>query len=220
MVKYVVGIDLGQAADYTALSIIERVPQHGWGEKRVKVTRFGATQQVKVEGEIELPPKLYCRQLARIELGTKYPEIVSKTKAMLKTEELRGAVLVVDGTGVGRAVVDMFRAARLNPVAVHITSGNAIHRTNGYWYVPKRDLVAAAQVPLQDKRLLFANKSPLNETLILEMQNFKIKITEAANDTYGAWREGDNDDLIFSVMLASWAAQYFKPRQAPTSREY
>jgi hypothetical protein len=215
MVKFVVGVDLGQATDYTAISVVQRVPV--FANELVKGKH--GTDYTKM-ARVEKPPYLHCRQLARAEIGTKYPEIVRKTKAMLETPQLRGALLVVDGTGVGRPVIDMFREAGLRPVAVHITSGTKIHFEDGYWYVPKRELVAAAQVPLQDKRLVFTQDSPLNETLVREMQAFKIKITESANDTYGAWREGENDDLIFSVMLASWAAQRIKQRKRPTSREY
>ena len=216
MGQYVVGIDLGQANDFTAISVIERLPQVVTEKKPV---RMGADTFMKTV-TAEKPPHLHCRQLGRADLGTKYPEIVRKTKAMLETPQLDGAVLVVDATGVGRGVVDYFREAGLRPVAVHITSGATAHYDNGFWYVPKRDLVSAAQVPLQDKRLVFTQTSELNETLVREMQAFKIKITAAANDTYGAWREGEHDDLIFAVMLASWAAQRIKPRTPPRSREY
>lgn len=223
MGQHVVGLDLGQAADYTALSVIERIPRTGHVERTMRLRGKGPFKGIytdTVRKEVELPPQLHCRQLARAELGTKYPEIVSKAKAMLEMPELKGALLVADGTGVGRPVIDMFRAVGLRPIAVHITSGATTHFEDGYWYVPKRDLVAAVQVPLQDKRLVFTQKSPLNETLVAEMLNFKIKITAAAHDSYGAWREGEHDDLIFSVMLACWAAQRFKPRQRPTSKEY
>lgn len=216
MGQHVVGIDLGQTADFTAISVIERLPK--FEEQQKRVTKYGVSFYKTVK--VEQPPHLHCRQLQRVELGTKYPVIVAKTKAMLSLEALRGALLVVDGTGVGRAVIDMFRAAGLRPIAVNITGGSSVHFDEGYWYVPKRDLVAAVQVPLQDKRLLFAQESEFNEVLVKEMLDFKVKITESANDTYGAWREGQHDDLLFSVMLASWAGQKFKPRKQPTSREY
>lgn len=209
MGEYVVGLDLGQAQDYTAIAVVERVAQFVREKQTIRGSTF--TETVKVEQ----PPLLRCRQLARVELGTKYPDIVKKAKAMLEMPQLKGATLVVDGTGVGRAVVDMFRAAGLQPKAVQITSGSTVNQEKGYYYVPKRDLVAAVQVSLQDKRLTFAQESPLNEVLVKEMLNFKVKITESANDVYGAWREGQHDDLIFAVMLATWWAQYRKnPRQA------
>ncbi len=112
----------------------------------------------------------------------------------------------------------MFREAGLRPKAITITNGNSVTFDKGYWHVPKRDLVSAVQVPLQSKRLKFTEESPLNESLVNEMNNFKVKITEAANDTYGAWREKDHDDLILAVMLAAWWAQ--RPVPKPTQPSY
>jgi hypothetical protein len=72
--------------------------------------------------------------------------------------------------------------------------------------VPKRDLVSVIQVGLQNKILKIASQLPDAETLIRELQNFTVKITDAANDTYGAWREGTHDDLVLAVALAVWKA--------------
>jgi hypothetical protein len=210
MGEFVVGLDLGQAGDYTAIAVVEKVGQFETEQQTVREGAITYTKPVQVE----LPPHLYCRQLARADIGTKYPQIVRNTTAMLAMPELEGATLVVDGTGVGRAVIDMFLEAGLKPKAVHVTSGTNSHFENGYWRVPKKDLVAAAVAPLQDKRLLFTATSPLNEILAKEMMNFKIKITEAANETFGAWRSGENDDLIFAVMLACWWAQRTVKRNA------
>jgi hypothetical protein len=165
----------------------------------------------------EKPAHYHVRHLERYPLGTLYPVIVTKIADLLQMPVLRGAKLVVDGTGVGRPVVDMFRAAGLKPIAVLITGGDKVNHEGGYWRVPKRDLVGAVQVPLQDKRLKFAENLPLASTLIQEMLNFKVKITESANDTYGAWREGQHDDLILSVMLAAWWAQRPVPEEMQPS---
>jgi phage terminase large subunit-like protein len=209
MGEFVVGIDLGQVNDFTAIAVMEKVPQSTIEE----VVRVEGNMTYRKMAKVEKPPHLYCRYLDRVDLGTKYPDIVKRTKARLAMPELKGATLVVDGTGVGRAVIDMFREAGMSPKAVTITSGSAVNFDQGYWHVPKRDLVAAVQAPLQDKRLLFAEESPQNEVLVKEMTNFKIKITDSANDVYGTWRENEHDDLIFAVMLAAWWAQ----RKVPTN---
>ena len=39
--------------------------------------------------------------------------------------------------------------------------------------------------------------------LIRELETFRVKITEAANETFGAWREGQHDDLLLAVALAA-----------------
>lgn len=198
MSDYVLGLDLGQAQDYTALSVIELVrpplPEEEWRPRYFPAPPMPATQY-------------HCRHLERYELRTLYPDIVRKVSALLQTPTLRGATLVIDGTGVGRPVCDMFVNAGLNPIAVTITGGDAVTRDGSYYRVPKRDLVGAVQATLQEKRLKFAESLPLAGTLIDEMLAFKVKITDNAHDTYGSWREGTHDDLILSVMMAVWWIQ-------------
>jgi hypothetical protein len=58
------------------------------------------------------------------------------------------------------------------------------------------------QVALQTDKLKIASALPEAENLSRELQGFQVKITEAANDTYGAWRDGAHDDLVLAVALA------------------
>lgn len=201
MGNFYVGLDLGQAQDYTALTVVEKHAHRTEVKNRISE---------EIDG-------LHVRHLERFELGTLYPTIVDKVCEMLRQPLLRGAPLIIDATGVGRPVCDMFNAAGLKPVRVLVTAGDSINQEGGYWRVPKRDLVGAVQAPLQVKTLKFADSLPLGPTLVQEMINFKVKITTAANDTYGAWREGQHDDLIFAVMLACWWAARDRPRQVARS---
>jgi len=123
---------------------------------------------------------------------------------------LQDAPLVVDGTGVGRAVVDMFRAAALKTSIrpIVITGGTAVSRgEDGTTHVAKKELVGVLQVLLQARRLLVSDRLPEAKTLVKELQNFRVKITAAANETLEAWREGDHDDLVLAVALACWWAE-------------
>jgi hypothetical protein len=36
---------------------------------------------------------------------------------------------------------------------------------------------------------------------------FTVRITEAGNESFEAWREKDHDDLMLAVVLACWAAE-------------
>jgi hypothetical protein len=45
------------------------------------------------------------------------------------------------------------------------------------------------------------------DRLVRELQNFRVKLTVAAHETFGAWREGDHDDLVLAVALACWLAE-------------
>jgi hypothetical protein len=131
--------------------------------------------------------------------------------------KLPGAALVVDQTGVGAPVVDMFNKAGLSPVGVLIHGGSNESREVRTWHVPKRNLVAVVQVPLQNKRLQIAD-GPLRDILINELLNFKVKIDPVtAHDSYSAWREAEHDDLVLAVALAIWWADHNRKSFAKVS---
>lgn len=190
MPEFYVGLDLGQAQDYTAIAVVERKEHEGGSEYHV-------------------------RHLERPRLGTPYPAIAERVRQLLTTEPLRGrAVLVVDATGVGAPVVDLLRRAGLSPVAVTITGGDAAAREGDGYRVPKRDLVSTVQVLLQTGRLKVAAGLPEAKALAEELLNFQVRIDpKTAHDSYGTWREGTHDDLVLAVALACWYGERVpKPR--------
>lgn len=180
---YFFGLDLGQSKDYTALAIVER---HGEGDEAI----------------------FHARHLQRYQLGTSYPSIVADVGKLLTRDPLRrhNLTLAIDGTGVGAAVVDMFVGANFpaDLCSITITGGDQVTKDGLAFRVPKRDLVGVVQVCLQTSRLKIASALPEAATLTNELQNFQVKITDAAHDTYGAWREGTHDDLVLAVALALW----------------
>jgi hypothetical protein len=186
--SYFVGLDLGQSQDYSALCILER---HGLSRDDYSFD---------------------CRHLQRWQLRTGYPEIVAATARMMNSDVLQSGLkrpmLAVDATGVGAPVIDLFKQermrAKLEPI--QIIGGSEVTKENGTTRVPKRDLVSVVQVALQNKTLKIAPSLPDAETLIRELGNFKVKITDTAHDSYGAWREGTHDDLVLAVALALWAS--------------
>lgn len=150
-----------------------------------------------------------CRALKRWHLGTSYVEIVDDVRRLDK--RLDNMVLVVDNTGVGRPVVDMFRRAKLRcrVVPVTITGGAmAVYKPHedeqtGEFRVPKVELISAIQVVLQTRRIRFIEGMPEVTTLINEMREYRVKVTAAANETFNA-REGAHDDLVLGAALSLW----------------
>jgi hypothetical protein len=152
-------------------------------------------------------PRYDVRHIQRWPLGTSYPAIVTDVLTMLRAEPLAGSKLVVDGTGVGRSVVDLLKPLGGRMVPVTITAGSQItlpSETDEYWHVPKKDLVGVVQTLLQSRRLWFAAGLLEVETLTRELLNFRMKITAAANATFEAWREQAHDDLVLALALALW----------------
>jgi len=183
--KYIIGLDLGQSRDYTALIILETVHSPGTDAEDVY--------------------NVLNRERTR---GTPYTEIVDRVKEIMA--EQPHASLVVDQTGVGAPVIDMFERANLNPVGVMIHGGADESCEGGTWKVPKRNLAGVTQVLLQTRRLKIA-PGPLRDILINELLNFRVKIDPlTAHDSYSAWREQDHDDLVLAVALAAWWGEHIR----------
>jgi hypothetical protein len=228
--RFVLGLDLAQASDYSALSVLKVTPPD------------------PAAGE---PEALYdLMALARYR-GERYPKIVDRVEKIAGSSKLRPPVetpetpaacvdpwgaglilkmagksavdnapskpkLVVDATGVGRAVVDMFLrpslldAAELVPLT--ITAGEAWRKARwgntrllAYW-VSKRELVSLLVARLQGGRLRFIPGDALSGELEEELRNFRLKLSKANHEQFEA-REGKNDDLVLSVAMALWIAE-------------
>lgn len=226
---YLVGLDLGRQQDHTALSVLERTERPAAGAPVAGppsfVERLGLGRRpdpVPIEGHYG------AVHLERYELGCPYPKQVAQTVATLA--RLRDGlpapprfaparrsriVLVVDGTGVGTAVVDLLRAAdlagaQLVPVVIH--GGEAVSiGDGGAWRVPKRLLASHLQVALQTRRLRVAGQLPEAATLVAELRNFRVKVSLGGHDAYGAgedWRQGNHDDVVLAVALALWYGEH------------
>ncbi len=193
MTGHIIGLDLGQAADFTAISVLER-----------DVRPSGRTDPFR---GTEFVDHLTVIHLERPPLKESYPNIVKRVVDVVRHPRiaLTGSELIVDATGVGRPVVDMLRESGVQPMPVTITGGQQVNiGDDGFWRVPKRILVSAMAIALQTGRLHVRGKLALAETLTREMLAFKVKINTHANESFEAWREGDHDDLVLSVALAVW----------------
>ncbi len=187
MADHTVGLDLGQSADYSGLVIAERLdvatdqPGGRDGERRDVV------------------------HAQRWPLGTPYPRIVEDVCRLLGEPTIE-APLILDATGVGRGVTDLFRDAHRDghlsryPIPVTITAGEL---ANGL-HVPKQDLVSRIQALLQSGRLLFAAAMPLREQLERELVGFTAKTSASGRTTYEALTERIHDDLVMALALALW----------------
>jgi len=197
MPEYFSGLDLGQAQDYSALVVLEHSHIPDPERSGRSLNRFDV------------------RHLHRWQLGTSYPAVVADLTAWYQLLPLHQTTLVVDATGVGRAVVDMIRQSQL-PAEVRaytITAG----REEGNDTVPKKDLVGAVLAALQTRRLRFAETLPLCPTLERELEMYRVKVTADRNETFSAFRDKDHDDLVLALALALWYGERNAPAP-PTPR--
>ena len=115
---------------------------------------------------------------------------------------------MIDATGVGPAVTDIFSKRGRSFTALKIHGGDAEIHDKNIHRVPKGNLVFALQAALQTGALKIASSLELAEVLRQELLNFRVKINLASgHDSYEAWREGDHDDLVLAAALAVWSAR-------------
>ena len=211
---FIMGLDLGQAQDPTALAIVEA---HGTEQSvELPVERYSqmlgawgwTTERQAFEG---LPAYYDVRHLERLPLGTSYPAVAEGVRRLLGAVG-QPCVLAVDGSGLGRPVVDLLWQLGLSPLSVVITGGNeAGELEDGTLTVPKADLVAVIAVGLQTGRLRIAPGLDMAEALAQELQTFEVRVTASAHAVYGA-RTGAHDDLVLALAIACWAANYWYGR--------
>ena len=170
------GVDLGQTADYTAITILEERQDNYYD----------------------------VRFLERLR-NTPYPQIVRRLDHLVRRLPERPD-MAVDATGVGRPVIDMIKDAHIDASIhpITLTGGDAVTNEGMEKRVPKRDVASTIAVLLQTSRLRIARGLRESETLLRELLNFRVKISLSGHDTYEAWREQEHDDLVLAVGLAAW----------------
>ena len=123
------------------------------------------------------------------------------------------STLLVDVTGVGRAVCDQLSDLDVRHQKVSIHGGGAVGRLDdGTLSVPKRDLVASLVVRFEQASLLIPRRMRHADTLEKEATSFQMKLSASGHDTYNA-RSGEHDDLLLAVALPVW----WHRRQEPLS---
>jgi len=199
--EYFVGLDLGQARDYTAAAVLER---------RETIL----PERNPVTWELARRLDYFVRWAGRLPLGTPYLEVAERIGQIVRSPALAGRCsLVVDATGVGCGVVELLRRARLgcSLVPVTITGGIKPRQEDGMWLVPKKDLVVGVQLMLEAGELAIADGLDEGPTLVKELRDMRVKINVSGHESFEAWREGAHDDLVLAVSLACWYARTKRP---------
>ena len=121
--------------------------------------------------------------------------------------------LVIDESGVGRAVSDLFEVGGLKPTRVAITAGVDATRTDTRrWSVAKSLLISGVDACLHDGSLRFADELRERETMREELMNFRRHVTAAGRASYQA-RTGAHDDLVLAVAISLWWCGERRKRQ-------
>ena len=189
-----VGVDLGQQSDYTAVVILDELE----GDPVTGVPR---------------PKPTYVVRWLRRRRGVQYNAVLDDLALMADWPALHRAPFVVDGTGLGRPIVDALRERIRGVHAVVITSGQAVTTAGPHEsHVPKVDLVGAVQMLLQQRRLTVDTAVEDAAVLRDELLDFGYTITESGRTKMEA--TSGHDDALMALALACWRATHKGPGAA------
>jgi DNA-binding Lrp family transcriptional regulator len=207
----VIGVDLGQAYDYTAIVAVERV----------KITTFDSWRQAPLKQKIDLNNPLseiepvfntsreyHVRLIERARLGVSYADIVKYILNLVNREGIKEkkAIIALDASGVGRAVFDMLDEAGIKHVkAITVTGGEKITDDDPYYNVPKSELASLVKGLFGRKIIKITKGINDADALTRELENFVIKKTQAGHVQYEAG--SGHDDLVSALSLACFIAQ-------------
>ncbi len=197
-------MDIGQKRDPTAVCVAE-------------------VERRKVEGRTEF--HFVVRHLERFPLGTSYPRVakrVARIAEKVRTRTGSGPLVYLDATGVGQPVVDILRERQPGGwvVPVYFTHGDRRNETregaNVRITLGKAYMVSQLQALLQSHRLHLPHTREA-EALTEELLDYELRVSENANDQYGAFQVGTHDDLVTALGLATQDEQAPWRQQAWTA---
>ena len=205
--QYIIAQDIARDYDYTATEVY-----------RIDKKLVDSTSTMYFE-------HLSC--VFRDQIRLTYDKLPVYTKELMTSSDTWGrCILVMDGTGVGKAAFDLYNAVGLDPFYVVQTGGNSSSGVRGRAAsfsssqfgdlfganVPKSDLFASLKSHLE--RGLIANKTEKYADISKkQFEHFQIEITKTKKMTYENDSPDIHDDFITCAMLACWIHDQMPSRQ-------
>ena len=112
---------------------------------------------------------------------------------------VRATPVVVDATGVGRAVVDLLEALHLTPVAATLTGGGKLRVSGREVSLPRRVLFQPLQAALEVGKLRVAEGCPYRAELAQELLAGARRAVRRREP-----EPGHHGDLTVAVSLCLW----------------
>jgi hypothetical protein len=191
--RWCLGWDPAQSGDSSALVLCERVrlpvePENNGVDAHTLRQRLSS-------------PIIYVRHLERLPQRMTYPSQLRYVKSLLTSPQLRGkrVELVIDRTGVGRAIGDQAKEMGLHPTLLTITSGSTPGSDDdGALRIPKLELVSRLQSCLHNGELRYPSRHPETAELMRQLASF----TATMNASGAASFEGANSHDDYPLALS------------------
>jgi len=192
--SYYLSFDPARLRDYAALVLLEYRPIYSGMRDR-------ATFEPLFRRELRVV------HIERFPRGTPYRELVTRVGRLCQHPHLAHRTqLLLDATGQGLPVVEMFREARLpvNLVPITITGGQQVTINGSGRSVPKADLIGGLEVLLERGLLRIAADLPHADLLREELRRFERTSRRGGRLVYGPGESTGHDDLVMAMAMGGW----------------
>src|SRR5215208_4637820 len=224
--EFTVGVDIGQTTDYTGMVVLKKtvVPPETAMFNPVGPEPGNRLVNGSVKFDVVYARRVKDRRLTQT--AREVFERVLKLAPQGSFGEKGQISLAVDGTGLGRTVVDVFRDEMdsrrrrreympeidFRPVNWRSSaeSMERPQRDGDYWPVPWAQAVWPTVVAFQEDKIRIAKSAKDRDQLIHEIKSFRMKKPNRPDgpEKYEAWRQKDHDDLLAALTLAYWLWWY------------
>jgi hypothetical protein len=216
--EYICAVDIAKKRDYTTIQLYkssQSILHHP--------VELGRPDQIL--SFLDLVYQVKMQAVRYTEQSRVIRELLGRIKLLHNTQ------LLVDGTGVGEAVVDIMREDGLNPLPIVFTGGSSVqpvysdfgavfgqgrgeNRLNRAQvlkeiHVPKEDLVHAGMLVLEQNRLRLAANLQHEDDFKRQMLAFKGKVNEKTGRKKFENESDDiHDDWVVTYLMACWWSTY------------
>jgi len=198
--EYFLSLDLGMMSDYTAAVALTKIVE-GSGDWSIDPRTKARREKSRTRFEVN--------RVKRFPLRTSYIDIAAHTQEMFAKLQERGkAWLVLDGTGVGVAIVDLFRKMNLRPVALTLTGGDQVNWSANAVSVPKKMVIQNLDAQAHSGALIIGESGQEEEEILREeLRDFRVGWTGAGSMTF-SHRSGRHDDILLALAIGLWFAAH------------
>lgn len=212
MNEYIMAWDIAQKRDFTTGIVVKRSTEIIPGSDILK-----SPDRSKVYADIVSIDKFN---------DVPYTQVADIIENRMNHVDLRNSCdLLIDGTGIGAAVVDLLREKGLNPNPIVFTGGGQVHEVTAplgavfknspgqlnplriirELHVPKEDLKAAGKILIEQDRVSVVPGLRWGGDFKFQMLAFRGKVNEKTGRTkYEADTEGDHDDMVVAYLMIAW----------------
>jgi hypothetical protein len=187
---YILALDPAQLRDWSALAAVDM--QYA----QAKIIN-GAATPARFE---------YSLVAMNRKQGLPYDQIVEWVVRTLKNPAFNKQSppqFVLDATGVGVAVNDMFRVKHVRAMAVTITPGNGLNREGFIIHLGKARLIGKFLGAFDAGKVHVNPNMPIWPLVEREMLSFRAEMSAQGRVKMEAER-GENDDMLFALALCVW----------------